>query len=61
MDLVVAVLILAVNLPLAGLLAWRAARRRVPAFAAGATIVLLLASCSAVWDPAAEGLRHGPR
>ena len=55
MDLAVAVLILAVNLPLAGLLAWRAAQRRVPVFAAGATIVLLLASCSAAWDPAAEG------
>ena len=55
MDLVVAVLILAVNLPLAGLLAWRAAQRRVPVFAASATIVLLLASCSAVWDPAAQG------
>ena len=55
MDLAVAVLILAVNLPLAGLLAWRAAQRRVPVFAATATIVLLLASCSAAWDPAAEG------
>ena len=55
MDLAVAVLILAVNLPLAGLLAWRAAQRRVPVFAATATIVLLLASCSAAWDPTAEG------
>ena len=55
MDLAVAVLILAVNLPLAGLLAWRVAQRRVPVFAATATIVLLLASCSAAWDPAAEG------
>ena len=55
MDLAVAVLILAVNLPLAGLLVWRAAGRRVPVFAATATIVLLLASCSAAWDPAAEG------
>ena len=55
MDLAVAVLILAVNLPLAGLLAWRAAQRRVPVFAAAASIVLLLASCSAAWDPAAEG------
>ncbi len=55
MDLAVAVLIVAVNLPLAGLLTWRAAERRVPVFAATATIVLLLASCSAAWDPAAEG------
>lgn len=54
MDLVVAVLILAVNLPLAGVLAWRAARRRVPIFAASATSVLLLASCSAAWDPSVE-------
>lgn len=55
MDLAVAVLILTVNLPLAGLLTWRAAQRRVPVFAAAASIVLLLASCSAAWDPAAEG------
>jgi len=55
MDLAVAVLILAVNLPLAGLLTWRAAQRRVPVFAAAASVVLLLASCSAAWDPAAEG------
>ena len=55
MDLAVAVLILAVNLPLAGLLTWRAAQRRVPVFAAAASIVLLLASCSAAWDPAADG------
>ena len=56
MDVAVAVLIQAVNLPLAVMLIRRAAlQRRVPGLAAGTTIVFLLAGCVAAWVPTGQG------
>ncbi|MFE5410448.1 sensor histidine kinase [Microbacterium sp. NPDC056569] len=56
MDLAVAILIQVVNWPLAVLVAWRAAARRVPVVV-GATVAALLAAAAVVaWDPTAEAL-----
>ncbi|WP_203582146.1 sensor histidine kinase [Microbacterium hibisci] len=55
MDLAVAILVQVVNWPLAALVAWRAAFRRVPAVVGAAVVVLLAAAAIAAWDPLAAG------
>ena len=51
MELAVAVLTQAVYWPLAAVVAWRAAARRVAPVAGWAVVVLLVAGAVAAWDP----------
>jgi len=56
MDLAVAILVQVVNWPLAALVVWRAAARRVPLAAGLGVAVLLVAAAVAAWDPASEAV-----
>jgi signal transduction histidine kinase len=54
MDAGVVILVQVVNWPLAALVAWRAATRRIPPVAGAGVAVLLVAAAVAAWDPASE-------
>ncbi|MBD3943740.1 hypothetical protein IF188_18770 [Microbacterium sp. NEAU-LLC] len=56
MDLAVAILVQVVNWPLAALVAWRAATRRVAPAAGAGVVVLLVAAAVAACDPLSEAV-----